>query len=77
MAFYPKAPVGAFTTHYQQLYAFVHYKELVTCGKKALPELKGVLAWVLASENKLLIKLVSWCIFVVKHRFIKLWCWLK
>ena len=60
MFHYKNTPADQF---YQQLYAFVHYKELVTCGKKALPELKGVLAWVLASENKLLIKLVSGYLF--------------
>jgi hypothetical protein len=77
MAFHAQAPRDAFALHYQQLQAFTHFKELVTYGKDSLPGLKGILAWVLASDNKLLIKVVSWCIFVVKHRFIKLWCWLK
>lgn len=77
MAFHAQASRDAFALHYQQLQAFTYFKELVTYGKGSLPGLRGILAWALASDNKMLIKVVSWCIFIVKHRFVKLWCWLK
>lgn len=77
MSFYAGGKVDTFARNYQLLLSYDKHKELLETGCFKLPASKGLLALVLLSNHLRLIKFCSWLVYIIKHRYLKLWYWLK
>jgi glycosyltransferase involved in cell wall biosynthesis len=77
MSFYAEVEVDTFAKNYQLLLFYDKHKELLETVCFKLPASKGLLALVLLSNCQPVIKFCSWLIYIVKHRYLKLWYRLK